>query len=79
MTPKLPSDDPLRVELNDEVHARPSEVLIAPLRLTYLALRADPEQRQQEWDAVARLARQFGALPPAGSGASSRVLKKDLS
>jgi uncharacterized membrane-anchored protein len=59
-----PSDHPLRVELNDEVHARPSEALVAPLRLTFLAMYSDAAQREHEWEHVRELARRFGAEPP---------------
>ena len=38
----LPPDHPLRIELNDEAHARPPEALSAPLRLSFLALCPDP-------------------------------------
>jgi len=60
----IPTDHPLRIELNDEVHARPSEALVAPLRLTFLALRSDPPQRAQEWEHVCDLVRRYdGPLP----------------
>jgi uncharacterized membrane-anchored protein len=61
---QLPPDHPLRVELNDEAHARPPEALAAPLRLTYLALYSDPTQREQEWEHVCALARRYGHTPP---------------
>jgi len=61
---QLPSDHPLRVELNDEAHARPPEALAAPLRLTFLALYSDPTQREQEWEHVCALARRYGHTPP---------------
>ena len=60
----LPPDHPLRIELNDEAHARPSEALQAPLRLTFLALYSDPSQRDREWLHVCELARRFGHEPP---------------
>jgi uncharacterized membrane-anchored protein len=62
---QLPSDHPLRVELNDEAHARPPEALAAPLRLTFLALYSDAAQREQEWEHVCALARRYGQTPPA--------------
>ena len=34
----LPADHPQRRALNDEVHARPPESLIAPVRLSYLVV-----------------------------------------
>jgi uncharacterized membrane-anchored protein len=61
---QLPPDHPLRIELNDEAHARPSEALRAPLRLTFLALYSDPTQRDREWQHVCTLARRFGHEPP---------------
>jgi hypothetical protein len=33
-----PQNHPRRIELNDEVHARPPEALSVPARLSYLAL-----------------------------------------
>ena len=61
----LPSDHPLRIELNDEAHARPPEALAAPLRITFLALYSDATQREQEWEHVCALARRYGHTPPA--------------
>lgn len=62
---QLPEDHPMRVELNDEAHARPPEALSAPLRLTFLALYSDPAQRDAEWDHLCALVRRFGrAAPP---------------
>ena len=65
----LPPSHPQRLELNDEVHARPPEALAAPLRLTYLALLADPTRRDASFEAVADLARR-SAIPPPLPGAS---------
>ena len=65
----LPPSHPQRLELNDEVHARPPEALAAPLRLTYLALLADPARRDASFEAVADLARR-SAIPPPLPGAS---------
>lgn len=61
----LPPDHPLRAELNDEVHARPADVLAAPLRLSYLALFSDAHSRDREWDQLCNLARRHGVSPPA--------------
>jgi uncharacterized membrane-anchored protein len=58
------TDHPQRIELNDEVHARPPEALAAPLRLTYLALHSDWSNAQREREQVAALAREFGVAPP---------------
>lgn len=60
----LPGNHPLRLELNDEVHARPPDALETPLRLTYLALLSPWANRDLEWQAVAELARRLGATPP---------------
>lgn len=57
-------DHPLRIELNDEVHARPPESLTAPLRLTFLAMQSEWAARDKEWAQVAALAQRFGAPPP---------------
>ena len=65
MTPALPADHPLRIQLNDEVHARPPESLVAPARVTYLALFSDAEAREGGFGAVCALAERFGAAPPS--------------
>ena len=57
-------DHPQRVELNDEVHARPPESLVPPLRLTFLALFSDLSMREREWQRVCELARRCGVSPP---------------
>jgi uncharacterized membrane-anchored protein len=44
-----PADHPLRSALNDEVHARPSESLTAPVRISYLAMSTPSEAREEEW------------------------------
>lgn len=61
----LPSDYPLRIELNDEVHARPSVALSAPMRVSYLALLVDDATRVLAWQQVQKLAVQFGVPPPS--------------
>ena len=48
----LPPDHLQRIELNNEVHARPPEPLAAPARLSYLALICDAAQREAGWQAV---------------------------
>ena len=62
---QLPRDHPQRVELNDEVHARPPEELAAPVRISYLALFSDASSRETQWAQVRDLAQRFGAAPPA--------------
>lgn len=61
---KLPDDHPQRLELNDEVHARPPEPLTAPSRLSYLALLCDAAQREAGWVAVCDLCHRYGVKPP---------------
>ena len=60
----LPPNHPLRSELNDEVHARPSDALHAPLRISYLALLTDVTSRAREWQNVRDLAARFGHDTP---------------
>jgi uncharacterized membrane-anchored protein len=60
----LPTNHPLRSELNDEVHARPSDSLRAPLRISYLALLSPPTARQDEWQHVIELVGRYGKQPP---------------
>jgi len=65
---KIPADHPLRLELNNEVHARPPEALAPPLRLTFLALYSDASQREREREHICSLARRYGAPePPPGA------------
>ncbi len=66
----LPAWHPQRVELNDEVHARPPEALVPPCSISYLAL-IPPEGApgEQTLDAVRDLIRRVGGPEPA-AGAS---------
>ncbi|MGE0038865.1 MAG: DUF3422 family protein [Xanthobacteraceae bacterium] len=59
-----PRDHPRRVELNDEVHARPPEALSVPTRLSYLARLCNAAQSDQAWNMVCDLARRFDMPPP---------------
>jgi uncharacterized membrane-anchored protein len=61
---RLPRDHAQRRELNDEVHARPSEALVAPKRVSYLALLSTPTAREADREQVVRLADRFAAVPP---------------
>ncbi len=61
----LPHNHPLRIQLNDEVHARPPEALAAPLAVSFLALFSGPDAHARQWAHVAELARRFDAPPPA--------------
>ena len=66
----IPAPHPLRVELNDEVHARPPEALVPPSRISHLAL-IPPEgaPRDQALAAVQDLAQRFGAPAPESGAA----------
>ena len=61
----LPGDHPQRRRLNDEVHARPPERIVAPARISFVALLADEAQRAASWKVIARIAAEAGATPPA--------------
>ena len=61
----LPPNHALRKELNDEVHARPSDSLRAPLRISYLALLSPSTARSAEWAHVGELVRALGRTAPA--------------
>lgn len=61
----LPPSHPLRLELNDEVHARPPEALTPPCRISHLALLpAEGAPRDEAFEAMRDLARRFGAEEP---------------
>ena len=51
---------PQRRALNDEVHARPPERLVAPVRVSFVALLADAREREQAWEALHALAGRYG-------------------
>jgi uncharacterized membrane-anchored protein len=61
----LPPNHSLRGELNDEVHARPSDGLRAPLRISYLALLSPDTARDAEWRHVTELLARYGKPAPA--------------
>lgn len=61
----FPPDNPQRLELNDELHARPPEPLKPPLRVSFLALLSDWDAREAERRHVADLVSRFGRTPPA--------------
>jgi uncharacterized membrane-anchored protein len=62
---KLPPDHPQRIELNDEVHARPPEPLTTPSRVSYLALLCDATQGDAGAAAVTDLCRRHDMASPA--------------
>ncbi len=51
----LPPDDPLRVTLHNEVHARPSEHLRLPALITYVAVLNEGVTHEQECEHLRRL------------------------
>ena len=61
---ELPASHPLRFELAGEVHARPHESLVAPLRASHVAVLVDAAEREREQAHVARLCREAGVAPP---------------
>lgn len=60
----LPPDHTQRRQLNDEVHARPPESLVAPVRVSYLAL-LDAGKKSADLLHIRALAEEFGRKPPA--------------
>jgi uncharacterized membrane-anchored protein len=62
----LPPSYAKRVELNDEVHARPPEILLSPCRVSQIALLpAADEVRDAPWAALCALAQRFSVPAPA--------------
>src|SRR3954449_5199046 len=60
----LPASHPQRLELNDEVHARPPEAMAPSLRISYLALLNDPARRDAAVEPGVALAQPLAAAPP---------------
>ncbi|MBE0625376.1 MAG: DUF3422 domain-containing protein [Burkholderiales bacterium] len=50
--------------LNDEVHSRPYHTLQVPQRASFLAMLAQPAEREQEYAHVAGLCARYGCQPP---------------
>lgn len=71
----LPKSHPKRRELNDEVHARPSEAMTAPRQLSYVALLSSRQSPSKDLEPVRKIARSFGApAPKAGANHYSEDL-----
>ncbi|MFN3231250.1 MAG: DUF3422 family protein [Alphaproteobacteria bacterium] len=70
---KLPQVHPQRLQLNNEVHARPPMALHPNQRLSYLALMSDPAFSEQEWRRVRDLAEHFGKSIPHGPSNHCRI------
>jgi len=65
---KLPENHPQRFELANEIHARPQEALRPPVRVSYLAVLVEPDEREREHAHVRALYERYGAdAPPAGA------------
>ncbi|MEM1436468.1 MAG: DUF3422 domain-containing protein [Pseudomonadota bacterium] len=62
MTP-LPNH-PQRYALNAEIHARPSQALRAPLKVSYLVLLTDAARADAEWQHFTELVQRFGTAVP---------------
>lgn len=60
----LPPFHESRFELNDEVHARPSQSIAVPSRVSYLVLVGGPAERQAAIEAVQTLAQRYDVAPP---------------
>jgi len=60
----LPVEHPQRRDLNNEVHARPYEILQALERLSYLAVLVDEHDRKREWMHLADLYARYGQTLP---------------
>jgi len=63
-TSTLGPQHPLRHELSDEIHARPSNSLETPSRATYVAVLIEPANRARELQHLADLCRQFEVAAP---------------
>jgi uncharacterized membrane-anchored protein len=61
--PLLPADDPLRVSLHNEVHARPSARIRLPALIVYVAVLNEGVTREQECEHLRRLPGQEGLTP----------------
>lgn len=61
---KLPEQFPQRKELNDEVHARPPELLHTPVGIIYVAMLSTAEQTRAELEHIAQLCRRNGVATP---------------
>ncbi|MDE2304583.1 MAG: DUF3422 domain-containing protein [Gammaproteobacteria bacterium] len=65
----LPAVHPERLELNDEVHARPSGELRAPSLIGYLAMLSPSSERETEWRCLRDLLAASGVALPGTAAA----------
>jgi uncharacterized membrane-anchored protein len=61
---QVPNNHPQRIELANEIHARPPEALETPERITYVAVMVTREEREGERAHLAALCAHFGTPPP---------------
>lgn len=71
--PALPPDDPQRVTLHDEVHARPPAQIPLPARVLYVAVLHEGVARDDEWAHLRRLPGQGGLQPDDLRGSFLRL------
>jgi len=64
----LPQNHPLRMELHNEVHARPPLPMQVPARISYLAVVSSQENGEAERNHVRRLCEQKGQAAPESIG-----------
>lgn len=60
----LPPEHPRRRDLHNEAHARPSEALVAPCRVSFLALLSPGKIREEQWRHLCELVDRNGGKPP---------------
>jgi uncharacterized membrane-anchored protein len=60
----LPPDHPLRLDLANEVHARPTEGIDGPTEIFYLALVSDADRRDTDWSEARALFQRLGTPIP---------------
>lgn len=65
LTRLLPPDLPERAALAAEVHARPSEALVAPAHASHVAVLVDSDARDLELSHLRRLCQHYQVAPPA--------------
>lgn len=69
----LPPDDPLREELHNEVHARPSAHIRLPALIVFVAVLNDGVSREEECEHLRRLPGQEGITPEQLRGNFQRL------
>lgn len=65
----LPAEHPQRQAAHNEVHARPSEPLDTPARISYIILFADWPPDERDWQPLVDLAERYEAIPPKANAA----------